>query len=252
MLFWKRMQPQSSVAHQSLASPISFMDALPGEPVHSRRSYSQSGEDMLVAYLAHTLRLDTFTYLDIGAYSPTHLSNTNFFYERGYRGVCIEANPDLARVYTVVRPLDRVLNVAISADFDGEAPFYVLSEPTLSTLSKLEAERLVAEEGVSQVNTIALKVRSIGRLLRSEFSGRNLNFVSLDVEGLDIEIMRKFDFEFVKPEILCLETLEYKKSGPQRKNAELIELVVGNGYAVYADTQINTIFVDKNKWHFRY
>lgn len=250
MFFWNK-SPRRNKHEDGGGKLISMMDTLPADPLHSRRSYSQSGEDMLVAYLAHTLRLENFTYLDIGAYSSSHLSNTNFFYERSYYGVCVEANPILAKDFSEVRPNDKVLNIAVSPDFNGVAPFYVLSAPTLSTLSEIEAKRLVADEGVFLVEVIDINVRSIDTLIKTEFPNRNLNFISLDVEGIDIDIMRNFDFSYVKPEILCLETLEYKKVGYQRKNLELIELVVAKGYEVYADTQINTIFIDKNKWEYR-
>jgi FkbM family methyltransferase len=248
MFFWKKSEPAITPKEVSALPSPGMMDPLPDDPVHARRSYSQSGEDMLAAYVAHTLRLNNIRYLDIGAYSPTHLSNTYFFYERGSNGVCVEANPDLAKVYKKCRPRDEVLNIAISPKWDGMAPFYIFNTPTLSTLSEVEANRMVKEEGEELVSTIPLEVRSVAKLLETQFPDRKLNFLSLDVEGLDYQIMQEFDFSIVKPEILCLETLEYKKSGFQQKNRGLIELMVANGYMVYADTFINTIFVDKAKW----
>lgn len=247
MVLWKKKN-RSADKPVTQNSNVDYMTSLSGDVHYSRRSYSQSGEDMLAAYLAHNLHLNEVKYLDIGAYSPTHLSNTYFFYERGSSGVCVEANPNLSKEFKLVRGRDTVLNVAISPTDNGIAPFYILDAPTLSTLSKAEADRLVKEEGVQLVQTIDLPVLSISQLLLSEFQDRNLNFLSLDVEGLDFQIMKNFDFNYVRPEILCLETLEYKKSGIQSKNSELITFIVQNGYSVYADTQINTIFVDNNKW----
>ncbi|MBT8593997.1 FkbM family methyltransferase [Polynucleobacter paneuropaeus] len=225
-----------------------MIDPILGEPEFSRRSYSQSGEDIIVAYIFHSLGIKNIKYLDIGAYAPKSLSNTFYFYERGFSGLCVEANPLLANAIAKERPRDITLNFAISSGEDGFLPFYIMSAPTLSTLSLLEAERLQAEEGVFIESTENVKVLSINSLIKQYFPEKDLNFISLDVEGMDYLIMQSFDFAFIRPLVFCLETLEYKKHGEQRKIEKLINLMTENGYLLYADTQINSIFVDAKFW----
>ena len=60
---------------------------------HLRRSYSQSGEDIIISDLFHRLQIVNPSYLDIGANDPIALSNTYRLYTRGSRGVCVEPNP---------------------------------------------------------------------------------------------------------------------------------------------------------------
>lgn len=78
------------------------------------------------------------------------------------------------------------------------------------------------------------------------------NFLSLDVEGLDFEIIKSLDFTKYKPEVLCLETLEVAENRVEIKNLKMINYIKSKGYMVYADTYINSIFVDEHKWRNRH
>ena len=93
------------------------------DAVPVKRSFAQSGEDLIAAYVLHSLRIDQPNYLDIGAYKPVEFSNTYHFYERGLEGCCVEANPDLAQAYQSVRSRDRVVNAAVSGRELAVRPF---------------------------------------------------------------------------------------------------------------------------------
>ena len=126
-----------------------------------------------------------------------------------------------------------------------------MSTEALSTLSKSEAERNQREDGHTIVAERTVDLVPIADLVRANFPDRRLDFVSIDVEGIDFEIVQNFDFDFVRPSVLCVETLEYRKLGEQRKATEIIEAMTAHDYKVYADTFINTIFVDERLWSAR-
>lgn len=237
--------------HHPEVPPRSLMDSFLSDPKFSRRSYSQCGEDLIVAFIFHSLGIENIKYLDIGAYSPRKLSNTYYFYERGHSGVCVEANTFLANDILKERNKDVVLNVAVSPNERGQLPFYVLNPNTLSTLSLIEASRLESEEGASIISENLVDVIPVNELIASQFPKRDLNFVSLDVEGIDLTIIQAFDFNFCRPLVFCLETLEYKKSGKQEKNESFSLIMKQNGYFLYADTYINSIYVDSTSWFSR-
>ena len=86
----------------------------PGEhPQQGSVSYAQSGEDLIAGYILQMLRARDVTYLDIGAYKPITLNNTFYFYKKGYRGVLVEPNMDLAKDLNSVRPGDTTLVAGI-------------------------------------------------------------------------------------------------------------------------------------------
>lgn len=72
--------------------------------------------------------------------------------------------------------------------------------------------------------------------------------MSLDTEGYVFKILKSLDFKNFRPEVFCVETLTYTENKTEKKETEIIDFMIEKGYFVYADTYINTIFVDKNKW----
>ena len=69
-----------------------------------------------------------------------------------------------------------------------------------------------------------------------------------DVEGLDLAILKSFDFAHCRPRVICIETLTYAEDGSEHKLNEVIDVLRVNDYFVYADTYINTIAVDQRVW----
>ena len=70
------------------------------------------------------------------------------------------------------------------------------------------------------------------------------DLLSIDVEGLDEQILKSIDYNLVVPKVMCVETLTFStQQGKGEKKTALIEFVKSKGYMVYSDTYINTIFV---------
>lgn len=212
-----------------------------------KKSYSQCGEDLIIAFVFQSLRIEHIRYLDIGAYAPSEISNTYLFYTRGDSGVCVEPNPDLCAAFKKKRPRDVCLNVGVGTSSQKDVDFYVMSPPTLSTFSKEEMTSVVEHSRYTLDRTIKVALSPIGEILAAHFKTAP-NLVSLDVEGLDYQILKGFDFDAWRPEVFCVETINYIENGRGEKSADIIALMERNGYIAYADTHINTIFVDSNKW----
>jgi len=209
-------------------------------------SFSQCGEDIIVDHIFTVLKRKKISYLDIGAHHPTYLSNTHYFYLKGSRGVCVEADPSLIPAFKQHRPGDVCLNVGVGLS-EGVGDFYVMSAPTLNTFSKEEAERYQSygQHRIQSVEKIDL--RTANNIMKEQFNS-SPDFVSLDVEGLDLVILKSFDFSMYRPAVFCIETLTYVEDKSERKIVEIIEFMKHQGYFVYADTYINSIFVDVSTW----
>lgn len=211
-----------------------------------KSSYSQCGEDLILQQLFMVLGIGKVSYLDVGAHHPTYLSNTYLFYENGGNGVCVEPDPSLFVEFGKKRPRDINLNCGVGI-VPGEADFFVMSTSTLNTFSKEEAERYQSYGQQRIMKTIRIKLETIDEIVQQNFE-KTPNLISLDVEGLDYLILQDFDFSKYRPEVFCLETLSYTEDKSERKLTEIIDLMHGNGYVTYADTYINTIFVDATAW----
>lgn len=213
---------------------------------NSKKSYAQCGEDLILQYLFRVLGIEHVRYLDLGAHHPSYLSNTFLFYQNGGRGVCVEPDPSLYAEFLTKRPNDTLLNCGVGV-IAGMADFYVMGTSTLNTFSREEAERYVSYGQQRILKTIRIELKTINEIIAQNFE-QAPNLVSLDVEGFDYAIMQSFDFSRYRPEVFCLETLTYTEDKSERKLTEIIDMMHANDYLTYADTYINTIFVDGAAW----
>lgn len=214
-------------------------------PKHHKLSWSQCGEDLIVAFLLKDwLHVQQPTYLDIGAHNATYLSNTYHFYRQGCSGVCVEPDPDLAAAIAARRPRDVVVNAGIGESDETGMDFYVMDSRFMNTFSKSQCDELIAG-GAKLQKTIRVPLININRLMDERLK-RTPDFVSLDTEGFDLPILRSWDLKRHRPKVFCVETLTQDKE-PQ-KITEISTFLVDNGYRVHADTFINTIYVDQLAW----
>ena len=75
--------------------------------------------------------------------------------------------------------------------------------------------------------------------------------MSMFHEGLDLEVLQSFDFNKCRPPVFCVETLTYTETEAVQKIPDIIKYMESHDYFVFADTYLNTIFVDKQRWNTR-
>jgi FkbM family methyltransferase len=219
-------------------------------PRYSKLSYAQSGEDLIVDFVFRAIGIDRPTYLDIGAHHPKYLSNTYVFYKKGSRGICVEPDPILYRRIAKSRPRDICINAGIGKSDREACEFFVMSIPALNTFSRESAELSAKIGGHAIKKIIRIPMQSINELVRRHMPS-GPDFVSVDVEGLDAEIIGSIDFSAWRPTVFCVETLSLSSDGKEIKSPEIADLLQSRGYMLYADTFINSIFVDEAKWRER-
>lgn len=213
--------------------------------VFRKTSYSQCGEDLLVNFvleLIHGSRPKK--YLDVGANHPFHLSNTALLYAKGGAGILVEPDPYFAKLLRNKRPRDTVLQNGVHFSGEERADFFVMDSPTLNTFSHQEMGRYVAM-GHQLNNTFPVELKNINSIL--EMAGE-IDFMNLDIEGLDKSILEMIDWKKYRPTCICVETLTYESQQEPRKLNDIIELMLAQDYILYADTFINSIFVDRHQW----
>lgn len=211
-------------------------------------SYAQSGEDIVIEFIFDTLQTPVNSYLDIGAHHATYLSNSYYFYKKGVVGVCVEPDPVLCEAIKQVRPNDICLQVGIGSGARKKAPFYIMDPPTLNTFSKKEAETYEQYYPWTKiVKETSIKLVSVNTILGKYFN-KGLDILSVDTEGMDLEIIKNIDFNKYHPRVICVETATYTGKHSLSKNKELISYLLARDYFVYADTFVNTIFIERAFW----
>jgi FkbM family methyltransferase len=215
----------------------------PGHHVADNDSYSQSGEDLVVAFTIAYLKLGPqVTYLDVGANDPVRLSNTFYFYKRGSRGVLVEPDGLMCRLLRERRPGDTVVEAGIGVDAAREADYYVMTFNSLNTFSREEAEHQVesTKGRISIERVIKMPLLHINDVMEQHFHGAP-TFLSIDTEGMDLAILKSIDYGRFRPKIICAETLI---SNSKKTRPEIPEFLATRGYVARGGSFVNTIFVD--------
>jgi len=209
----------------------------------ARPSFSQAGEDQVVSYLFQSLQIPRPSYLDVGTNHPLSGNNTFFFYNKGSKGVCIEPDPDFFRLIKKYRHRDTVLNVGIGLDNQQKAELYIFPDPYSgwNTFSFEEAKYREEESGIAIKKKETIPLLTIDSVMGKYFDPHP-NFLSIDVEGMDLAILKSIDFTRYMPEVICAETITFSTKNEESKVNDITDFLKSKGYFVFADTHINTIF----------
>lgn len=213
----------------------------------SKRTYSQIGEDIIVSHVFALKGISSPSFLDIGANDPIKINNTFIFYERGARGVNVDANPACIEKFQIVRPLDINLNIGIAGQ-SGQAEFYRMENDGLSTFSTEEVNKYT-QIGYRLKDVISVELYTLQQLLEQYCNNKMPDFLSIDTEGLDFAIIKQIDFEKQRPKVICVETSEHSPDGAGVKRYDLIQYIIELGYFEYGNTWLNSVFVDSS-WFF--
>ncbi|MDP4804009.1 MAG: FkbM family methyltransferase, partial [Candidatus Nanopelagicales bacterium] len=206
-------------------------------------SYAQNAEDIRVWRATKDLDPTTLTYVDVGANEPRHLSITASLYDLGWRGLLIEADPDLANELRIHRPHDVVIESAAAAT-SGTLTFYRVPGTGLGTLDKTEA-RAAFERGF-EVAEYEVPARPLDEILDDAFPGDEnhpIHFMSIDVEGAESVVLQGLSLTKHRPWIICIEAVEPGTSNPTHQQWE--QMLLSKDYLEVAFDGVNRWYVSK-------
>jgi FkbM family methyltransferase len=212
-----------------------------------RISFAQQGEDLILYnLLRHEFGIEQPSYIDIGAGDPVLGNNTYAFYGMGCRGVLVEPNPVLAEALKTVRPEDVVVNAGVAVKDSGEADYYVIRDRwPRNTFSPEEVAHLRAQSKADPVEkVIKMPLIQINRLLAEHFTA-GPDLLSIDIEGMDLDVLRAMDFKAHRPAAICAET---KKPWESHERSGVARLLRARGYVACAGSLYNTIFGDRKRF----
>ena len=208
-------------------------------------TFAQFGEDVILESLfgfLFSMNSLNLKYLDIGANDPRIGSNTFYFYKRHGSGVLIEPNPYFFPLYKKYRPNDKAIHAGIS--FDNvlkSADYYDFGKEAsgLNTFSSQRKNEVIKNYPLKKIYHIPLL--NINEILDSM---NGVDFISLDVEGLELEILKTLNFNKpeYRPKMFCIEA--NKENIAYGYESELVKFMKKNDYIVVADNYINLIFAD--------
>jgi FkbM family methyltransferase len=218
--------------------------------VRGERNYSQLGEQsVLENILARIQSKHTVNsvYLDIGAYHPHEGSNTFRFYQRGWRGMVVDPNPDKIRKFLRLRPDDIAIQKAVVPDSYAAATAVMRSSGPHDARESIDPEVNPNHKILEASLTYTTSVVPISKLLTQCRAQLGLpSILNLDIEGLEYAIIKSADLVEHPVPLLCIEhflsDFSDSKSATQYSQSPLVQHLERNGYLLVSICGVSLIF----------
>lgn len=176
------------------------------------------------------------TFVELGALDGISHSNTLLFEERGWRGLCIEAQPWQYRQLTKNRPRCVNENVAVSEE-PGSVSFTITSEARFDGLSThIDLDKL-RRHGVTVKKVVQVEAVPMRELLAQNLR-KHVDLLSLDVEGAEYNVLRSVDFAATTFGVLLVEHADFP-------DPKILELLEGVGYQLHGMVGFDFVFANK-------
>jgi len=205
----------------------------------SNKFYSQFGEDTI---LQKYLQENKGFYLDIGAGDPVRGSNTFFLYKKGWSGILID--PLTRNIFSskILRRKDKIIQGLVGASNENY-PFFEMYPYEYSTTNSEIVSDLIARRKAKLVKKVHLSTFSVSELnLSINFDLPSL--LSVDCEGLDLEVLKTIDLKTIKFRVICVEDFDFN---PVSKSSVINEYLNENGYEIVDRAGPSSIYV-KSSW----
>jgi FkbM family methyltransferase len=203
-------------------------------------SYSHFGEDLIVLRLLreNAASQNKGFYVDVGAFDPVFFSNTLLLHKHGWKGINIDANPERVELLRQRRPTD--INVCAVVSNSHRSVRY-LRYPTegLNRIVDATAGDTGNMQGESPIASEEMTTCTLGELLERHVPpGTGIDFLNVDCEGEDLNVLDGLDWEKWRPRIVAVEA----NTPPERER--LLDFMQVRGYALAAQVLVTFIFAD--------
>ena len=141
-------------------------------------------------------------YIEAGAHNGITLSNTYFFESIGWTGLLVEAHPEAFKKCKENRPGSDVVHAALASTSEGSIRLQCRSKESADLLAMAVDDRKNGSNG--HFDFVEVPKRSLNDLLKDHTGP--IDFLSLDVEGMELEALDGFDLERFAPRLLLIES----------------------------------------------
>lgn len=200
-------------------------------------SYSQAGEDLILNCIFNTTSNGFF--VDVGANHPTRASNTNFFYKKGWTGINIDALPNAIKMFHKKRKKDINIEVGVS-DIESTLNFYSFKSSSYNTFNEELVDEIKKVSPLIDVKKISVKPLS---LILNQQNIKSIDFMSVDVEGLDFNVLKSNDWKKYRPKVVLVEDFN---QGIDIIQSPIYQYMNTLGYIYFCQTCTNVFYIERD------
>ena len=181
--------------------------------------------------------------MDVGAHHPKRFSNTYFFYKLGWRGVNTDAMHGSMNAFNRIRPRDINIEKPVS-NKKQLLTYYAFNEPALNGFSKELSEERDGKGSYFVKFTKDIETSTLEEILDSSLpKGQLIDFLTIDVEGLDFDVLKSANLEKYHPKVILVEI--YNSSLADIQVSKIYRFLTDAGYELYAKAVNTVIFKHK-------
>ena len=211
--------------------------------IFKNQSYAQHGEDLLVKSYFGAKKNGFF--VDIGAHHPFRFSNTYIFYKRKWRGINVDAKPGTKKLFDTFRPRDINLELGVASS-EGILTYYMFNEPALNGFSK-DLSHTRENNDTDDYHIIGSKeipVYTLEKILDDHLPKNTaIDLFSIDVEGLDLDVLVSNNWNKYRPLMVIAEDTELNIEDLNK--SEIYRFLFDQNYKLVGKTLTSLIFHQK-------
>ncbi len=226
---------------------IDFLSILKKKFNCYKRSYSFGSVDLLINYYFKNKKKGI--YLDVGCQHPVSNNNTYLLFKKGWSGINIDLDQKSIELFNLVRKNDINLNTAVSSSVTEKKLFFYHDKSAINTLDEDVSNFQSAK--VKEIRNI--KTNTLNNIL-NENNIKKIDYLNIDVEGHEIDVLNGFDIKKYSPEIVSIEYLDLKMKRLEFKNndlknvlnSEIYKYMDSNGFSLINWNHADLIFINNN------
>jgi FkbM family methyltransferase len=191
-------------------------------------SFSQNAEDVRLWRVFRDV--ENGFYVDIGANDPATWSVTKLFYDAGWNGINVEPGPTY-NLLVEARARDVNVRAAVGLD-SGTSDFWIAYPETCLSTCHPDVHAHVPEL-IDRFERVTVDATRLDQLLATHASDRAIQFLKIDVEGAEAEVIASSDWTRFRPEVVVVEAVATMDSRPTHEAWEPMLLAADYHFAVF-------------------
>ena len=215
---------------------------------NSKKNYfSFSGVDVIIENIFRDKNKGF--YVDVGCQHPIKNNNTYLLHQKGWKGINIDLDKDNINLFNIARPLDDNINIAVSNNVGEADLFFYHKKSPINTIDKKTSE--FQNANVSEIRKV--KTNTLTNIINSSKYNNKIDFLSVDVEGHEMQVLDGFNFNVYKPDVIVIEYLDLSTKKLEVKNlsienvlkTDLYNYLTSKNYILVNCIYSDLIFINK-------
>ena len=202
-----------------------------------KKTYSMDEEDLFIDdFFKNKIGL----YVDVGAYHPLELSNTYLLHKRKWEGINIDINSLSIEYFDFLRPNDINLNLGVAKKNSTKIIYFQKEKSPLNTLNLNHAKKIFSNKFKKK----RIKAKTLTTILdKTKFKGKEIDFLNIDTEGDDLEVLKSLDFKRYKPKLICIELIDhFNPNQKEIKKHKIYKFLINKKYQLVWSGHFSHIF----------